>query len=58
MMDTWDPLVVLMAKGLGYSVFIGAIFAILYTIIKYAVRDGIKLAAADLRDLAEASRRE
>ena len=57
-MDNWDPLVVLTVKGLGYAVLIGVVCAVLYTIIKYAVRDGVKLAAEELRNLTEASRRQ
>jgi hypothetical protein len=58
MMENWDPLVMLMVKGLGYLLLIGVICTVLYLVIKYAVSAGIKLAADDLRDVPGASRPE
>ena len=48
-MDDWDPLNVLMVKGFGYLVFVAIVLWLLYLTVKYAVRDGMRLALDDER---------
>ncbi|MEU4423793.1 hypothetical protein AB0F81_24445 [Actinoplanes sp. NPDC024001] len=54
MLDGYDPLVVLMLRGAWYLFLLALACGILYVVIRYAVRDGIRLARAD----AQAAKRE
>ena len=47
MLDSWDPAVALLVRGTGCLVVFAFLCAVLYTIIKYAVYAGIKLADGD-----------
>lgn len=58
MMEGWDPAVVLLFRFFQYGLYLVVVAAVLYTIIKYAVAAGIRLAAADLRHLARTPPRE
>ncbi|GIE69731.1 hypothetical protein Apa02nite_058390 [Actinoplanes palleronii] len=47
MFDDYDPAVVLLLTGIWYLLCTGAVLGALYLVVRTAVRDGIKLAAAD-----------
>jgi hypothetical protein len=47
MFDDYDPLVVLMLRGAWYLFLLALVFGVLYVVVMYAVRDGIRLARAD-----------
>ena len=49
MLDNYDPLVVLMLRGAWYLLLVALVLGALYLVVKYAVRDGIRLARADQR---------
>jgi hypothetical protein len=58
MLEGWDPLVALLVRAIGYLLLLAAVSGVLYTVVKYAVCAGIKLAADDLRSLARDADRE
>jgi hypothetical protein len=47
MLDGYDPLVVLLLRGAWDLFRLALVCGVLYLLIKYAVRDGIRLARAD-----------
>jgi len=52
-MDGWDPLVVFMVKLFGYAAVLAIVLGLLYVTVKYAVRDGIRLARGDARPVSK-----
>ncbi|WIM98824.1 hypothetical protein ACTOB_002441 [Actinoplanes oblitus] len=44
MLDGWDPAVVLLIKTLGWLALTGVILAVVYRVVRAAVRDGITAA--------------
>jgi hypothetical protein len=46
-MDDWDPLVAIMVKLLGVLTLLAFVLSLVYVVVKYAVRDGMRLARAE-----------